>query len=129
MMRRSAICLAIALSLSGVAAFAGEAPQIKAVPFGPQSYVPLLNGPPETKSLQAGLVTLQPGESVGEHSTGANEEMLIPLEGTGELRCKGHPPIALKPGLITYAPPNTRHDVSNTGTTPLRYIYVTAKAD
>jgi len=123
-----ALWLAVALGAAAGVAFAGDnaAPQVKAVPFDNRSYVPLLEGP-DTYLLHSGLVTLQPGKSVGQHTTGTNEEMLIPLEGAGELRCEGHPPMALKPGMVTYAPPNTRHDVLNTGTTPLRYIYVTAK--
>ena len=108
-----------------------SSPQITVVSFGPpgQSYVSLLKGPPQTRSLHSGLVTLAPGASVGAHTTGTNEEMLIPLGGEGELRCTGHPPIHLEPGLVTYAPPHTKHDVVNTGAAPLRYIYVTAKAE
>ena len=106
-------------------------PQIKAVPLDPggQSYIPLLKGPPETKSFHSGLVILAPGKSVGAHSTGTNEEMLVPLEGQGELRFANHPPILLKPGLVTYAPPHTEHDVVNTSSAPLRYIYITAKTE
>ena len=120
----------ITVGLTGVSA-ARYAAQVRSVPFGSSSqpFVSLLNGPPVTRSLHSGLVTLQPGSSVGTHTTGTNEEMLIPLNGDGELRSEGHPVIQLKPGLITYAPPHTKHDVVNTGTTPLRYIYVTAKAE
>jgi len=126
--------VSVALLLAGGApSLAGDqsAPQIKVVPLDPggQSYLPLLKGPPETKSLHSGLVILAPGESVGEHNTGRNEEMLVPLEGEGELRFTSHPAIHLKPGLVTYAPPHTEHNVVNTGSVPLRYIYITAKAE
>lgn len=131
----------LAITLASIAVlFAGRgpslaenqsAPQIKVVPLDPggQSYITLLKGPPETKSFHSGLVILARGKSVGAHSTGTNEEMLIPLDGEGELRCVGHAPIHLRPGLITYAPPHTEHNVINTGSAPLRYIYVTAKAE
>lgn len=107
------------------------APQIKAVPLDPgdQSYFLLLKGPPETKSFRSGLVTLAPGKSIGVHNSGTNEEMLVPLAGQGELRFSSHPPVLIKPGLITYAPAHTEHDVINTGSAPLRYIFITAKAE
>jgi len=107
------------------------APQIKLVPLEPgdQSYFLLLKGAPETKSFRSGLVTLAPGKSIGVHNSGMNEEMLVPLEGQGELRFSDHPPVLIKPGLITYAPAHTEHDVTNTGSTRLRYIFITAKAE
>lgn len=106
-------------------------PQIKTIPLEPgdQSYFLLLKGPPETKSFRAGLVTLDPGKSVGVHNSGINEEILVPLAGQGELRFAAHPPIVIKPGLITYAPAHTEHNVVNTGSEPLRYIFITAKAE
>jgi mannose-6-phosphate isomerase-like protein (cupin superfamily) len=58
-----------------------------------------------------------------------NEEMIVPLEGQGELRFSNHPPLLIKSGLITYAPAQTEHDVINTGSGPLRYIFITAKAE
>jgi mannose-6-phosphate isomerase-like protein (cupin superfamily) len=122
---------ALVSALLSVAAQAADssASGVAVIPLDPagRSYVSLLEGPPQTKSLHAGLVILAPGESVGVHTTADNEEMLVPLEGEGELRIAGQPPIRLKPGLVTYTPPHTEHDVVNTGTAPLRYIYITAK--
>ena len=108
-----------------------SAPQIRSVPLdaGDQSYFLLLRGPPETKSFRSGLVTLAPGKSIGVHNSGINEEMIVPLEGQGELRFANHPPLLIKSGLITYAPAHTEHDVINTGSGPLRYIFTTAKAE
>jgi len=107
------------------------APQIRVVPLDPgdQSYFLLLKGPPETKSFRSGLVTLAPGQSIGVHNSGINEEMLVPLEGQGELRFSDHPPVLIKFGLVTYAPAHTEHDVINTSNVPLRYIFVTARAE
>jgi mannose-6-phosphate isomerase-like protein (cupin superfamily) len=106
-------------------------PAIKVVPLEPgeQSYFLLLNGPPETRSFRSGLVTLAPGKSIGVHNSGINEEMLVPLEGAGELRFADHPTVLIKPGLITYAPAHSEHDVINTGAVPLRYIFITARAE
>jgi mannose-6-phosphate isomerase-like protein (cupin superfamily) len=128
------VVLSIAAFLAGAALSSAEdqpAPRIKVVPLDPgdQSYFLLLHGPPETKSFRSGLVTLAPGTSIGVHNSGTNEEMLVPLEGQGELRFSDHPPVLIKPGLITYAPAHSEHDVINTGSVPLRYIFITAKAE
>jgi len=106
-------------------------PKVKVVALEPgdQGYFVLLAGPPETASMRWGLVTLAPGASVGQHNTGSNEEMLVPLSGEGELRIPGLAPIQLRPALVTYAPAHTEHDVVNTGSTPLRYIFIVAKAE
>lgn len=106
-------------------------PQIRAILLEPgdQSYFLLLNGPPETGTMRSGLVTLAPGQEIGLHNTDRNEEMIIPLQGQGELRFADHPPILIKPGLVTYAPAHTEHNVVNTGTTALRYIFIVAKAE
>jgi len=107
------------------------APQVKVVKLEPgdKSYFMLLGGPPETTSMRSGLVTLAPGASIGKHNTEKNEEMLVPLEGEGELRITGQPAIQIKAGLVTYAPAHTEHDVTNTGSNPLRYIFIVAKAE
>jgi len=126
------LALSIAAASIGIAAAQDQpAPTIKTVPLEPgdQSYFLLLKGPPDTKSFRSGLVTLAPGKEIGVHNSGVNEEMLVPLEGEGELRFADHPPIAIKPGLITYAPAHTEHNVVNTGTGRLRYIFITARAE
>lgn len=107
------------------------APQVKVIELEPgdTSYFRLLGGPPETASMRAGLVTLAPGASIGKHDTGTNEEMLVPLAGEGELRITGRPAIRIRPGLVTYAPAHTEHDVLNTGSQPLRYIFIVARAE
>ena len=106
-------------------------PKVKVIPLEPgdQSYFLLLNGPPETGSMRSGLVTLAPGKSIGVHNTEKNEEMIVPLQGQGELQFQDRAPIVIKPGLVTYAPAHTEHNVVNTGTTPLRYIFIVAKAE
>jgi quercetin dioxygenase-like cupin family protein len=128
---------AVLAVLGGSCAAAGDGaggdavPRVKVVRLEPgeRSYLVLLNGPPETASMRSGLVTLAPGASIGKHNTEKNEEMLVPLEGEGELRVTGQPPVQVHPGVITYAPAHTEHDVTNTGTKPLRYIFIVAKAE
>lgn len=115
----------------GEAAGGQTAPRVKVVQLDPgdKSYLLLLNGPPETASMRSGLVTLVPGASIGKHNTEKFEEMLVPLEGEGELRITGQPAIRIEPGLITYAPAHTEHDVTNTGSRTLRYIFIVARAE
>ena len=40
----------------------------------------------------------------------------------------GGPDLPLRRLSVAYSPPNTEHDVTNTGAVPLRYVYVVARA-
>ena len=91
-------------------------------------YTPVLTGPPSTVGLRSGYVVLAPGTAVGPHSTEQYEELIVVLGGAGELRLTNQPPLALREGTVAYSPPHTEHDVMNTGTVPLRYLYVVAPA-
>ena len=86
----------------------------------------VLGGPPQTAGMRSGVVVLQPGASVGRHNTGAREEIVVVLEGLGEVRVAGIPPLAVGSGTAAYVPPRCSHDVVNTGARPLRYVYVVA---
>ncbi len=133
-MLNAVVPITLALSLLQNFPLSGQTParpEIKAIQLEPgdQSYFLLLKGPPETGTMRSGLVTLAPGKAIGQHNTERNEERIIPLQGQGELRFAEHPPIRIKPGLVTYAPAHTEHNVVNTGTEVLRYIFVVAKAE
>jgi len=91
-------------------------------------YQKVLAGPPQTVSMESGLVVLAPAKSVGKHSTKSYEEAVIVLAGTGEMRITGGQTLNLKPNVVAYCPPLTEHDVVNTGSVPLRYLYVVAKS-
>jgi quercetin dioxygenase-like cupin family protein len=93
-----------------------------------KDYVRLLGGPPETFSLRSGAVTLRPGKTVGKHSTESYEELVVVLEGEGAMLLNEGQELPLKVGTVVYCPPDTEHDVKNTGSTMLKYIYVVAKA-
>ena len=88
----------------------------------------VLNGPPETVTMRSGYMVLAPTKSVGRHSTRGNEEALVVLAGTGEMKIVGESTLFLQPYCVAYCPPNTEHDVTNTGTDTLRYVYIVAKA-
>ncbi|MCX6144196.1 MAG: cupin domain-containing protein [Ignavibacteriales bacterium] len=90
-------------------------------------YQKVLAGPPQTVSMESGLVVLAPAKSVGKHSTKSYEEAVIVFAGTGEMRITGAQTLKLKPNVVAYCPPLTEHDVVNTGSVPLRYLYIVAK--
>ncbi len=90
--------------------------------------LPILTGPPETVTMKSGYVVLDPGHSVGKHSTEHHEEILIVLEGQGEMLFHDGSRLELRARTALYCPPETEHDVRNTGTSTLRYVYVVANA-
>jgi mannose-6-phosphate isomerase-like protein (cupin superfamily) len=91
-----------------------------------KDYLPLLAGPPETVTMRSGRVALAPGKSVGKHSTGDYEEVLVIMEGQGEMRITGGETLLLNKNVVAYCPPHKEHDVFNTGTSLLRYVYIVA---
>ncbi len=86
----------------------------------------LLKGAPQTSGMRGGSVKLKPGESVGWHSTAGNEEALVILHGSGVANVEGHPDVPLLEKMLAYIPPATRHNVTNTGTQALEYVWVVA---
>jgi len=89
-------------------------------------YQRLLAGRPQTCGMRSGRVYLNPSENCGQHSTEQNEEMLVFLSGQGELLIGGKESFQVGQGRISYIPPNTVHDVKNTGSELLIYIYCVA---
>ncbi len=89
-------------------------------------YLRVLGGPPESITMRSGLVVLAPGKSVGKHSTGHNEELLVVLEGQGEMSFQDGSKLDVKANYALYCPPETEHNVTNTGTSELRYVYIVA---
>ena len=91
-------------------------------------YCPLLEGAPQTAGMQSGYVRLKAGETVGRHTTGKREESLVILRGSGEVRIEGKAKQAFTAPAFAYIPPETAHDVANTGKELLEYVYVVAAA-
>jgi len=71
-------------------------------------------------------VKLKAGESVGWHSTAANEEALVILHGSGVANIEGHPDVPLAEKMLAYIPPATKHNVTNVGSQVLEYVWVVA---
>jgi mannose-6-phosphate isomerase-like protein (cupin superfamily) len=106
-----------------------EKPHPLTVPLkGLQEERPLLQGVPQTAGMRSGYVHLQPGATVGWHTTGKNEESLVILHGQGEALIDGQASKPFVAPAFVYIPPATRHNVSNTGKEPLEYVYVVAPA-
>src|SRR5208337_445557 len=72
-----------------------------------KDYIPVLSGPPESINMKSGLVLLAPGKSVGKHSTGQNEELLVVFEGQGEMTFKDGSKLPVKANTALYCPPET----------------------
>jgi len=94
----------------------------------PKGDCSLLGGPPQTAGMRSGFVRLKPGETVGWHTTGQNEESLVILRGEGAAMIEGQPALNFVAPALAYIPPATRHNVSNTGKQLLEYVYVVAPA-
>jgi mannose-6-phosphate isomerase-like protein (cupin superfamily) len=86
----------------------------------------LLSGRPQTLGMRSGRVYLAPDEACGQHSTKDREEMLVFLAGRGQLFIGEQDELEVGQGKIAYIPPNTLHNVKNTGTVPLVYVYCVA---
>lgn len=87
---------------------------------------PLLKGAPQTAGMRGGSVRLKPGACVGWHSTGQNEEALVILRGSGAANVEGHADVPVSAHRMAYIPPGTKHNVTNTGTEVLEYVWVVA---
>jgi quercetin dioxygenase-like cupin family protein len=79
-------------------------------------------------SLHSGLVTLNKDENIGEHTTGSHEELIIVLEGEGEIEAEDAGRKKIIKGDAAYNPPETKHNVYNFNEHPLKYIYIVTKA-
>ncbi|MFQ6034537.1 MAG: cupin domain-containing protein [Sedimentisphaerales bacterium] len=90
-------------------------------------YQQLLEGKPQTCGMRSGRVYLQPGQSIGPHSTEVHEELLVFLCGKGTaLIGPEQTAFEIGQGKVCYIPPYTIHNMKNTGTEPLVYIYCVA---
>jgi len=94
------------------------------------NYQPLLKGQKDSFGMRSGLVMLKEGQSCGQHSTEAHEELLIILQGSGTalIGPQGEKTVPVKANQVVYIPPHTVHNIENTGSGPLHYIYVVAPA-
>lgn len=83
---------------------------------------------PQTLGMKVGRVFLGPGDECGKHSTEAREEVLVFLQGKGQalIGKDGKDRMLVGKGKVTYIPPHTEHNIVNTGSEPLVYIFCVA---
>jgi mannose-6-phosphate isomerase-like protein (cupin superfamily) len=87
-------------------------------------YQRVIEGPPVTGGMKVGRVHLEAGKACGEHTTKENEEVLVFLSGRGELLIGEEGEVfEVGVGKVAFIRPQTIHDVKNTGSEPLIYIF------
>ncbi|MHC4194805.1 MAG: cupin domain-containing protein [Planctomycetota bacterium] len=86
---------------------------------------------PQTLGLKAGKVHLKPGADCGRHSTEDKEEILVFLQGWGLVLIgeNEEKTFEIGEGKVIYIPPETAHNIKNTGSGPLIYIFVVTPAN
>lgn len=94
---------------------------------GTQRFLRLLGDSNKAKGLKAGLVTLKSKESIGVHKTENKEEVLIILKGSATVYCGRGKKIKAPKNSFIFIPPKTLHNVKNSGSKILRYLYITAQ--
>lgn len=91
-----------------------------------ERYQRLISKDSGSSGVKAGHVILKSGENVGNHSTGEREEVIIVLKGRGEARIDKANILKIEENTMVYIQPGTDHDIKNTGTRDLEYIFVTS---
>lgn len=81
-----------------------------------------------TAGIKSGHVILKKSEDIGEHSTNNLEEALVILKGSGRLVINKGEGLDFKGNMVLYIPPETIHNVKNTGSGVLEYIFITSNA-
>jgi quercetin dioxygenase-like cupin family protein len=72
--------------------------------------------------IRGGCICLAPGKSVGEHTTGAGEEILLVLDGKATVTANGETKTLVKDECV-FIPQETVHDVANRAEDHLVYVY------
>ena len=93
-----------------------------------QKYQRLFSKDSGTRGIKSGHVILEPGENIGEHTTSGREEVIIILRGSGDVKINKDKILKVSANAVIYIPPETMHDVKNTGEGILEYVFVTTQA-
>lgn len=78
--------------------------------------------PIQASQFSLGYVTLDSGGGQVPWHNQDQEEIYFILEGTGEM-CLGDERVTIQAGQAVYIPPHVFHQLTNTGSRPLRMIY------
>jgi mannose-6-phosphate isomerase-like protein (cupin superfamily) len=96
-------------------------------PKGRQRFLRLLGNSSVPKGLRSGYVVLKPKEFIGEHNTGLSQEVIFVISGSGLVCYSQKSRVKVKQHTFVYIPPQTPHNVTNTGKKLLKYIYTAAR--
>ena len=88
-----------------------------------KEYQRLIDGQEQSLGLKAGRVYLESQQECGVHSTEAREELLVFLSGTGTMIIGDNDTFEIGVGKIAYIPPHTPHNIKNSGSEPLVYVF------
>jgi len=72
--------------------------------------------------MKSNRVYLEPSTNCGVHSTEDKEEQLVFLSGCGTAII-GEEEVPVGVGKVCYIPPQTQHNILNTSTEPLIYVF------
>lgn len=102
----------------------------KVIHYNPYTskYQPILDGETDSVGFYSGIVTIEPNKYGETHSTEIYEEIIVVFEGEGKIKINETGELNIKFGKVAYIPPNTKHQVFNTGTKNLKYIYIATKS-
>jgi mannose-6-phosphate isomerase-like protein (cupin superfamily) len=78
--------------------------------------------PVQAKNFSMGLVTLEPGGGQVPWHNQEQEEIYFILDGSGEM-CLGEERQSIAAGQAVFIPPRVFHQLSNTGSVPMKMIY------
>jgi mannose-6-phosphate isomerase-like protein (cupin superfamily) len=81
--------------------------------------------PPVSERLKFGYVSLKPGEEIGEHVTDNKEEVIFVIKGTATVIVEGED-FKVNENNLIYIPKNKKHNVKNTTSKDLKYVYAVA---
>jgi quercetin dioxygenase-like cupin family protein len=76
----------------------------------------------ESSQIHAGYVVLESGKEVGEHTTEDGEELIVVVEGEGEVTSEGRTKTVEAP-CVVLVPAHMVHNVRNTSKALLKYVY------
>ncbi|MFA5093236.1 MAG: cupin domain-containing protein [Candidatus Omnitrophota bacterium] len=94
---------------------------------GRQRFLRLIGDSTKLKGLRSGLVTLKPGEYIGEHVTTHKEEAIIILKGQAVVYFGKNKKLKTKALALVFIPPETVHNIKNCGSKILQYVYITTQ--
>jgi len=105
-------------------------PHPKIIYFHPDSnqYQSLLDEEKDSVVFCSGVITLEPNKTGKLHSTKIYEEIIIPLQGEGQVLINDNIKLDIKYGKIAFIPTHMEHQVVNTGKINFKYIYITTKS-